>query len=41
MLREAFIQKLPTCVSREMIDSAAVDFCMNLNTKANRKKLVE
>ncbi|XP_077976967.1 regulator of nonsense transcripts 2-like isoform X2 [Glandiceps talaboti] len=40
-LLEAFLQKLPTCVNREFIDQAAVDFCMNLNTKANRKKLVK
>lgn len=41
MLLAAFLDKLPTCVSREMIDNAAVDFCMNLNTKNNRKKLVK
>lgn len=41
MLLDAFIANLPTCVCREMIDSAAVDFCMNLNTKNNRKKLVK
>ena len=41
MLLEAFLVKLPTCVSRDMIDSAAVDFCMNLNSKMNRKKLVK
>ncbi len=40
MLLDAFLAKLPTCVSRELIDSAAVDFCMTLNTKINRKKLV-
>jgi regulator of nonsense transcripts 2 len=41
MLLEAFLAKLPTCVSREMIDTAAVEFCMNLNTKLNRRKLVK
>jgi hypothetical protein len=28
-------------VNREMIDSAAAEFCLNLNTKINRKKLVK
>nr|XP_006818844.1 PREDICTED: regulator of nonsense transcripts 2-like [Saccoglossus kowalevskii] len=41
ILLEAFLQKLPTCVNREFIDQAAVEFCMNLNTKSNRKKLVK
>ncbi len=41
MQMEAFLAKLSNCVSREMIDSAAVDFCMNLNTKINRKKLIK
>ncbi|XP_074649802.1 regulator of nonsense transcripts 2-like [Tubulanus polymorphus] len=40
LIFEAFIQSLPNCVNRELIDKAAIDFCMNLNTKANRKKLV-
>ena len=31
---------LPNCVGRDMIDSAAVEFATNLNTKYNRKKLV-
>ena len=38
---DAFLAKLPTCVSREMIDNAAAEFCMNHNTKNNRKKLVK
>ncbi len=41
MQLDAFLDKLATCVSRDMIDNAAVDFCMNLNTKNNRKKLVK
>ena len=35
------IAKLPNCVNREMIDSAATEFCMQFNTKNNRKKLVK
>jgi regulator of nonsense transcripts 2 len=41
MLLEAFLGNLPKCVNREMIDSAAAEFCLNLNTKINRKKLVK
>eukprot|EP00094_Tigriopus_californicus_P005657 TCALIF_05453-PA protein Name:"Similar to UPF2 Regulator of nonsense transcripts 2 (Homo sapiens)" AED:0.09 eAED:0.10 QI:511/0.66/0.6/1/1/1/10/0/1134 len=41
MMFDAFLAKLATCVSREMVDSAAIEFCMNHNTKANRKKLVK
>ncbi|XP_064632125.1 regulator of nonsense transcripts 2-like [Lineus longissimus] len=41
LLLDSFMQSLPNCVNRELIDKAAVDFCMNLNTKANRKKLVK
>ena len=41
MLLDAFLANLPTCVSRDMIDNAAAEFCMNLNTKNNRKKLVK
>ncbi|KAL5014942.1 hypothetical protein ScPMuIL_009212 [Solemya velum] len=37
---EAYIQSLPNCVNRELIDKAAIEFCMNFNTKINRKKLV-
>lgn len=37
---EAFAQSLPTCVNRDLIDKAAIEFCMNFNTKNNRKKLV-
>ena len=41
MLFNAYVAKLPQCVSREMIDNAAADFCMQHNTKNNRKKLVK
>lgn len=41
LLLEGFLLSLLHCVNREMIDQAAVDFCMNLNTKPNRKKLVK
>ncbi|XP_074025412.1 UPF2 regulator of nonsense mediated mRNA decay [Leptinotarsa decemlineata] len=37
---EAFLNNLPNCVNREMIDNAAIDFLVTLNTKHNRKKLV-
>ncbi|XP_052213550.1 regulator of nonsense transcripts 2-like isoform X2 [Dreissena polymorpha] len=37
---EAYAQSLPTCVNRDLIDKAAIEFCMNYNTKNNRKKLV-
>ena len=41
MILDAFLSRLPTCVSRDMIDNAAADFCMELNTKKNRLKLVK
>jgi len=41
MLLEAFLTKLPNCISRDLIDSASIEFCMNLNTKINRKKLTK
>lgn len=40
LVLEAFLNSLPNCVNRDLIDRAATDFCMNLNTKSNRKKLV-
>ena len=39
-LMDSFITQLPNCVNRELIDKAAKEFCMNLNTKLNRKRLV-
>ncbi|KAH0546179.1 regulator of nonsense transcripts 2 isoform X1 [Cotesia glomerata] len=41
ILLDAFLTHLPNCVNREMIDNAAVDFLMNLNTKHNKKKLIK
>ena len=41
MLLDAFLANLPNCVNREMIDSAAAEFCLSHNTKNNRKKLVK
>merc|ERR1719239_46345 len=38
---EAFLSSLPNCVNRDVIDKTAVEFCMNFNTKSNRKKLVK
>lgn len=40
VLLDAFLSSLPNCVNRDMIDKSAVNFCTNLNTKHNRKKLV-
>ena len=34
-----FVQSLNNCVSRELVDSAAIEFCMNFNTKPYRKCL--
>ena len=39
LILDEFIQSLPKCVNREMIDKAANDFALNLNTKSNRRKL--
>jgi regulator of nonsense transcripts 2 len=36
-----FLTNLTNCVNKELIDSAAIDFLLNLNTKNNRKKLVK
>lgn len=41
ILLDAFFTHLPNCVNRELIDNAAVDFLMNLNTKHNKKKLIK
>ncbi|KAK2710519.1 regulator of nonsense transcripts 2-like isoform X2 [Artemia franciscana] len=40
ILLDSFLSSLPNCVSREKIDSAAVEFAMALNTRYNRKRLV-
>lgn len=39
-LMDLFINQLPNCVNRELIDKAAKEFCMNLNSKTNRKRLI-
>ncbi|KAL5711202.1 Regulator of nonsense transcripts upf2 [Ranunculus cassubicifolius] len=36
---DALLQRLPGCVSRDLIDQLTVDFCY-LNSKSNRKRLV-
>ncbi|PKA55497.1 Regulator of nonsense transcripts UPF2 [Apostasia shenzhenica] len=36
---DALLQRLPGCVSRDLIDQLTVEFCY-MNSKANRKKLV-
>ncbi|KAK9871574.1 hypothetical protein WA026_012955 [Henosepilachna vigintioctopunctata] len=38
---EAFLNNLPNCVNREMIDNAAIDFLVTLNNKHNRRKLIK
>lgn len=38
---ESFVEQLPKCVNREMIDNLAIEFLIYLNTKNNRKKLVK
>lgn len=38
---EAFIANMQNCVNTELIDSAAIDFLLNLNTKNNRKRIVK
>lgn len=35
----SFLNNLANCVNKELIDSAAIDFLLNLNTKNSRKKL--
>lgn len=40
VLLECFLNNLLHSVNREMIDQSAVEFCTNLNTKPNRRKLV-
>lgn len=41
ILMDAFLNTLGNCVNRDMIDKSAVNFCTNLNTKNNRKKLAK
>lgn len=37
---DALLARLPTCVNRDLIDQASVEFCYS-NSKTNRKKLVK
>lgn len=38
---DAYLLSLPNCVNRDLLDKASIEFCMNFNNKANRKKLVK
>lgn len=40
-LFDEWLLRLPTCINRDFIDKAATEFCLQLNTKGNRKKLVK
>lgn len=37
---EQFLNHLPNCVNRELIDNAAAEFLLSLNAKNNKRKLV-
>uniref|UniRef100_H2Z6M3 MIF4G domain-containing protein n=1 Tax=Ciona savignyi TaxID=51511 RepID=H2Z6M3_CIOSA len=39
IILENFISSLKNCVNRDLVDKAAQDFCMNMNTRVNRKRL--
>ncbi|KAF4525965.1 hypothetical protein B566_EDAN000756 [Ephemera danica] len=41
IMMDAFLGHVMNCVSRDMIDNAASEFVISLNTKLNRKKLVK
>ena len=36
---DTFLNNLPNCISRELIDSAAINFATTLNNKHTRKKI--
>ncbi|XP_063220982.1 regulator of nonsense transcripts 2-like [Bacillus rossius redtenbacheri] len=38
---KVFLENLPKCVNRELIDNSSVNFAMTYNTKLNRKQLVQ
>lgn len=38
---DQFLANLNNCVNKELIDSAAIEFLLNFNTKNNRKKLTK
>lgn len=37
---DQFLNQLPNCVNRELIDNAAAEFLLSLNAKSNKRKLV-
>ncbi|TPP48789.1 Regulator of nonsense transcripts 2 [Fasciola gigantica] len=39
ILMETFLTQLPNCVNRDLIDRAAVNFCLTLNKRSNRRRL--
>ncbi|TGZ65650.1 hypothetical protein CRM22_005760 [Opisthorchis felineus] len=39
ILMETFLTQLPNCINRDLIDRAAIDFCLNLNKRSNRRRL--
>lgn len=39
-MMETFINKLSNISNRDLVNEAAQEFCLKLNTKSNRKKLV-
>ncbi|CAH8288548.1 unnamed protein product, partial [Schistosoma bovis] len=41
VLMETFLTQLPNCINRDLIDRAAIDFCLNLNKRANRRRLAK
>ncbi|CAH8838567.1 unnamed protein product [Trichobilharzia szidati] len=41
VLMETFLTQLPNCINRDLIDKAAIDFCLNLNKRANRRRLAK
>uniref|UniRef100_A0A5S6R1U7 MIF4G domain-containing protein n=1 Tax=Trichuris muris TaxID=70415 RepID=A0A5S6R1U7_TRIMR len=38
---ESFLIKLPNLINRDLIDQAAIDFATNMNSKANRRRLLK
>ncbi|CAH8512809.1 unnamed protein product [Schistosoma margrebowiei] len=41
VLMETFLTQLPNCINRDLIDRAAIDFCLNLNKRVNRRRLAK
>ncbi|VDO03892.1 unnamed protein product [Rodentolepis nana] len=40
MLMDTFLNRLPNCINRDLIDKAALDFISTLNKKGNRRRLL-